>query len=316
MYRKLPENQTQMRGNMIAHVSKLLTGVESLTLVLPDWYSALMDVSTMVRARAVQVWENVPYDLVKNFPDLFFEAFSILLNDPYVIVHQAAVHSLRHRAFPEEKRGLIKHGLWSLIVYYSQKDKKDNFVVDCIDTFVFLCLSPEERKGKCGMLLSRILLSLEESALYYAVDRLHYRFYDVPGFVRVALKSIQDGYTRSISIDACTSAILRAPYSELQSCVDDIKKAFEALKPFRLEGFYEALIYVAALTKASKYAEASSCLWELVTSIPAGDRNEHWRLEAALIEVACEIEHTIGDRETIVELIDKWNSLLSELEKK
>ena len=88
LYRKLPEGQTQMRGNMIVHVSKLLTGVESLMLVLSDWYRALMDESAVVRASAVQAWESVPFDLVKNFPDLFFEAFSVLLTDPYVIVHR------------------------------------------------------------------------------------------------------------------------------------------------------------------------------------------------------------------------------------
>ena len=43
----------------------------------------------MVRASAVQAWENVPYDLVKNFPDLFFEAFSVLLNGP--ICHCSSV---------------------------------------------------------------------------------------------------------------------------------------------------------------------------------------------------------------------------------
>ena len=241
LYRRLPEDQTQMRGNMIAHASKLLTGVESLTLVLSDWYSALMNGSTLVRASAVQAWEDVPYYLVKNFPDLFFEAFSVLLTDPYVIVHRSAVHSLRHRSFPEEKRRLIKHGLWSLIVYYSQESKKNDFIVDCIDAFAFLCLSPEQRKGKLGQILSAILLSLEGSALYCAVDRLHYGFEDVPGFAKVALKSIQDDYTRSISIDDCASAILRAPHDELQKCVDDIKKAFEALRPFRPEGFVEAL---------------------------------------------------------------------------
>ena len=77
LYRRLPKDQTQMRGNMIVHVSKLLTGVESLTLEFSDWYSALMDESTVVGASAVQAWENVPYDLVKNFPYLFFQAFSV-----------------------------------------------------------------------------------------------------------------------------------------------------------------------------------------------------------------------------------------------
>jgi hypothetical protein len=315
LYRRLPEDQTQMRGNMIVHVSKLLTGVESLTIVLSDWYRALMDGSTVVRARAVKAWQDVPFDLVNNFPDLFFEAFSVLLTDPYVIVHRSAVHSLRRRSFPVEKQSLIKQGLWSLIVYYSQESKQEDFVVDCIDALAFLCLSPEERKGKLGLLLSGILLSLEGSALYQAVDRLHYSFMDVPGFAKVALKSIQDDYTRSISIDDCASAILRAPHNELQSCVDDIKKAFEALRPFRPEGFIEALLYAAALTKAGNHAVASTCFRELMASIPVEDRNEQWRLEAALVAVASEIEHAIGGGETIVELIEKWSSLLSDLEK-
>lgn len=315
LYRRLPEDQTQLRRNMIVHVSKLLTGVESLTLVLSDWYRALMDESTVVRASAVQAWEDVPYDLVKNFPDLFFEAFSILLTDPYVIVHKSIVHSLRRRSFPEEKRRLIKHKLWNLIVCYSQESKQEDFVVDCIDTFAFLCLSHEERKGKLGQHISSILLSLEGSALYRAVDRLHYGFEAVPGFVKVALKSIQEDYTRSISIDDCASAILRAPHNELQNCVDDIRKAFEALRPFRPEGFVEALLYAAALTKAGNYVVASTCFRELVASIPAEDRNEHWRIEAALVTTASEIERAIGGREDFVELIEEWSSLLNELEK-
>jgi hypothetical protein len=101
LYQRLPKNQAQMRGNMVVQLSKLLIGVESLTLVLPDWYGALMDESTLVRAGALRAWEEVPYELVKNFPDLFFEAFSILLMDPYVIVHKSAVWALRRRSFPD-----------------------------------------------------------------------------------------------------------------------------------------------------------------------------------------------------------------------
>lgn len=315
LYRKLPDAQTQMRGNMIAHVSKLLTGVESLKLVLSDWYRALMDESALVRASAVRAWEDVPYDLVKNFPDLFFEAFSILLTDPYIIVHKSAVHSLRRRSFPEEKRNLITQALWNLIVYYSQESKQEDFVVDCIDTFAYLCLSSEQRKGRLGQRLSGILLGLEGSALYRAVDRLHYGFEAVPGFIKVALKSIQDDYTRSISTDDCATAILRAPHNELQNSVDDIKKAFEALRPFRPEGFIEALLYAAALTKAGDYATASTCFRELVASIPAEDRNEHWRIEASLVATASELEGIIQNGGDFLELVEEWSSLLKELEK-
>jgi hypothetical protein len=315
LYRRLPKNQTQMRGNMIVHISKLLTGVESLTLVLPDWYGALLGESTVVRASALQAWEDVPYDLVKNFPDLFFEAFSVLITDPYVIVHKSAVRSLRRRSFPEEKRNLIKSRLLNLIVYYSQSSQQKDFVVDCIDAFAFLCLSPEERKGKLGEFLSEILFRLEGSALYHAVDRLHYGFVDVPRFAKVALKSIRDDYTRSISIDDCVTTILRASQVELQSCVDDIKTAFDNLKPFRPKGFVEALLYAAALTKAGNHSTARDCFKELLAGIPIEDRNEQWRLEAALVASASEIEHAIGVGEELLELIEKWRSLLSNLEK-
>lgn len=315
LYRKLPEDQTQMRGNMIAHVSKLLTGVESLTLVLSDWYGALMDESALVRASAVMAWEDVPYDLVKNFPDLFFEAFSVLLTDPYVIVHRSAVHSLRRRSFPEAKRGLIKRGLWNLIVYYSNENKQEDFVVDCIDAFSFLCLSSEERKGKFGQHLSAILLTLEGSALYRAVDRLHYGFAEVPGFAKVALKAIQDDYTRSISTDDCASAILRVPHQELQNCLNEIQMAFKGLKPYRPEGFVEALLYAAALTKAGDHATSGAYFKELLAYIPEEDRNELWRLETALVAVASDIEHSIESGEAFSELIEHWRSLLSDLEK-
>src|SRR5690606_20070514 len=315
LYRKLPDDQTQMRGNMIAHVSKLLTGVESLMLVLSDWYRALMDESALVRASAVKAWEDVPYELVKNFPDLFFEAFSVLLTDPYVIVHRSAVHSLRHRSFPEEKRDLIKPRLWNLILYYAQEHKQNDFVVDCIDAFSFLCLSSEERNGKYGQLLSAILLTLEGSALYRAVDRLHYGFAKVPGFARVALKAIQDSYTRSITTDDCASTILRAPHEELQNCLDEIQKAFKRLKPYKPESFVEALLYAAALTKAGGHAAAGACFKELLANIPVEDRNELWRIKTALVAVASDIEHSIENGEAFSELFKHWRSLLSDLEK-
>lgn len=315
LYRRLPEGQTQMRGNMITHVSKLLTGVESLTIVLSDWYRALMDESVLVRASAVKAWEYVPYELVKNFPDLFFEAFSVLLTDPYVIVHRSAVHSLRRRSFPEEKRGLIKFGLYNLIVDYAKGNKQEDFVVDCIDAFSSLCLSHEEREGEFGQIFSAILLTLEGSALYSAVKRLHYGFSKAPGFVKVALKAIQDNYTRSISTEDCASAMLRAPRQELQKCLDEIQIAFTGLKPYGPEGFVEALLYAAALTKAGDHAASGACFRELLSSIPVEGRNELWRLETALVALASDIEHSVESGEAFSELIEHWGSLLSDLEK-
>lgn len=315
LYRKLPKTQPQIRGNMIVHASKLLTGIESLNLILSDWYSALMDENQIVRAQAARAWEDVPYDLMENFPDLFFESFSVLLTDPYVIVHKTAVRSLRQRPFPEDKRILIKSQLWNLIIYYSQESKQNDFVVDCIDTFALLFLSSDERNKKIDLVLSGILLNLEGSALYHAVDRLSYNFISSPSFIKVAIKSIQDDYTRSISIDDCVSVILRTPRNELLHCVDDIQKALKGLLPFKPDNFYEALVYAYALTRTEKSVVLSECFKELISSIPLEDRNEQWRLEASLVATASDIEHAIASGGAPAELIEKWSTFLSGLEK-
>lgn len=315
LYRRLPENQTRMRGNMISHISSLLTGLESLQLVLSDWYRALMDESTFVRANAASAWENVPHELIKNFPDLFFESFSVLLSDSYIYVHQSALHAIRRCPFPQEKRHLNTQRLWGLVLHYSKKSKDDDFVVDCIEVLESQCLSSEERLGKPGQILSSILMTLEEGALYHAVNRLRYSAKDIPGFVKVALKSIQNPYTRSISIDDCVSVILAAPDSELRKCVEDLNEAFENLKPFKPENYVEALLYAAALTKVGHFTEASTHFSDWLSGIPVEDRTEHWRLEASLITVASQIEGALGSGAGVNELIEEWGSILSNLEK-
>ena len=315
LFRGMPEGQTQMRGNMIIHVSKMLTGVESLTLILSDWYRAIMDESPLIRAHAAQAWENVPFKLTEHFPDLFFEAFSVLLTDPYVMVHKSAVRALNRRSFPKEKRNLISTNLWNLIFHYSQESKQNDFVVECIGVFTHLCVSSEQKRGKAGEILTSILLKLNGSALYHAVDKLHLDFRGVPGFAKVAIKSIQEEYTRSISIDDSTNAILSSSRDELQECVSEIKNAFENLKPFRPETFIEALLYAAALTKAGSYSVASDCFRDMERIIPKEKRNELWRLETVLVAVASEIEHAIETNVVFGELTKEWDNLVSELEK-
>lgn len=315
LYRRLPEDQEQMRGNMIAHVSKLLTGVESLTLVLSDWYRALMHESVLIRAKAAEAWESVPHHLVRDFPDLFFQAYSVLLSDPYVVVHRRALESLRRRSFPKEKRELIKNRLWVLVILYAKEGKESEFLVSCVETYAYLCLSAREREGEMGQLLSNILLNLEGRALYHAVDRLWMGFAKVPDFSKVALKAIQDDYTRSISTDDCIAMLLRAPREELKNCVDDIKRAFKALKPYRPEGFFEALVYAALLTKAGNHAVSAECFQEMLAEIPVEDRSALWRIQTSLIATASQIELSIGSGDAFYELVGHWKTLLSDLEK-
>lgn len=315
LYRRLPEDQVQMRGNMIVHVSKLLSGVQSLNLVLSDWYRALMDESALVRASAVQAWENVPYELIQHFPDLFFEAFSVSLTDPYVIVHKSAIHALRRRSIPKEKRGLVQRGIWNLILHYAKDSKTSDFTVDCIEVLACLCLTKEDLRGRFGELLSGILLSLEKGALYRAVDRLYLSFLQTPGFVKVTLKALQDDYTRSISTDDCETTILRAPSEELEKSVHELRAAFDTFSPFRGKHFRTLLVLASACSRAGQFDIGAARFKQISEEIPDDDRNKLWRLEAAMIAAAFEFERAIGEDEDIVDISDNWGGLSADLEK-
>lgn len=315
LYRRLPEDQVQMRGNMIVHVSKMLTGVQSLNSVLSDWYRALMDESALVRASAVQAWEDVPYKLVQHFPDLFFEAFAVSLTDPYVIVHKSAIHALRRRSIPKEKRGLVQGGIWNLILHYANDSKTNDFTVDCIDVLAYLCVTKEELRGRFGELLCGILLSLEEGALYHAVDRLYLSFLHAPGFVKVALKALQDDYTRSISTEDCETTILKAPSDELRKCIDELQAAFETFSPLRVEDFRTLLLLASACSRAGRFDIGAAGFKQISEEVPEDERSKLWRLETALVAAAFEFERAIGEDEDIVDISESWGGLTADLEK-
>lgn len=315
LYRNLPKNQEQMRGCMITHISKMVTGISSLNLVLSDWYGALMDESVLVRASAIKAWENVPFEVVKNFPDLFFDAFSLALSDPYKMVHKSAVGVLRYRSFPEEKRLLIKIPLWNLVLVYSKGGDDGDFLVDCINLLVSLCLSDTECKGAHGQLLSAILLKQEGSALYHAVNQSGYRFKTLPSFLKVALKAIQDSYTRGISISDCKDIILSSTKHELINSKEEIVGALELLKPLKQGDFLEAITYATALSISGDSAIGANLFNDFANSIPEETRHLLWRIQTELVATALQIESEIQVGNLSNESTQKWQELIKKLEK-
>lgn len=313
IYRNIPDEQEEMRANMIVHISLLVTGVESFQLILSDWYRALLDGSVLVRAHAVKAWETIPYQLIPNIPDLFYESFSLALSDAYVMVHKYAVYALGRRSFPEDKRHLIKQKLFFLTAHYGQEDNQDGFVVECIGVYYQNFRSDFRENEDIGRFILGILLNLKGHDLYKAVHRLNYK--RIPEFNRVALKAIQDPYTRSISLEDSMDSIMRSSSTELQKTTKDVQKAFEALKPFNLKDCNEALVYLAVLSRIGNNDIAFKCIDELLASMPIEVRNNYWRLHLSIVSVACKIEHAISNSQPIEGLIKNWNELQKELEK-
>ncbi|WP_204274540.1 hypothetical protein [Vibrio astriarenae] len=314
LYRKLPKNQEQMRGCMITHITKMVTGVSSLNLVLSDWYGALMDESVLVRASAIDAWEYVPFDVIKYFPNLFFDAYSLALSDPYTMVHKRAVWTLMHRAFPEGKRKLLKDRLRNLVIVYSNENDEE-FLIDCINLLVSLCLTEAEIEGAYGQMLSAILLKQEGRALYYAVSTPSFGLKKLPNFLKVILKAVQDSYVRGISIRECKETILVSSKQELSNSTEELVCALEQLKPLHPKDFIEAITYAAAFSVSGDSAIGAKLFNDLLKGIPEEPRNQLWRIQTDLVATALQIESEIKVGNLSSESTQKWQSLVHDLEK-
>lgn len=160
-----------------------------------------------------------------------------------------------------------------------------------------------------------MLLKLEGDSLYVAVDKLHYKFKNVPDYIKVALKSLQSDYTRSISIDDCISVIFKASNIEIENATEEIEQTLKNLQPYSVRDFHEVLVCINALNKIGKYGKASEFFESFTQSLPKEVRNKTFRLEAELILLALKIEESIKSQNDITELLNTWNSLEADLNK-
>src|SRR6266850_5974384 len=95
-----------------------------------------------------------------NLPSLVFEAFTALLNDPYIAVHQQAVRGLRRLwSLPDDYRPGAKRALLGWTIAYSSSDRAHNrFFIECLDFYIDYYAEPDEFSGRFG---ARVLSALQ-----------------------------------------------------------------------------------------------------------------------------------------------------------
>jgi hypothetical protein len=91
LFDEIPEGRNHLKGVALGCIEHLSGTVEGFKLVLPHLYYGLVGPSALVRAYAAEALGEMPHD---NIPLLVYEAYSALLLDPFVVVHQAAVQAL------------------------------------------------------------------------------------------------------------------------------------------------------------------------------------------------------------------------------
>jgi hypothetical protein len=129
----IPEERAMLRGLAAKAAMKMAESVEGLKAVLPMLYSGLVGASVLGRAYAARALSGIPSCGRQNLPALVYEAFCVLLLDQFVAVHKSAVRTLGRISLPVDLKPRAALSLFHLVSAYSNSEKDDNFLMDCID---------------------------------------------------------------------------------------------------------------------------------------------------------------------------------------
>lgn len=303
--RGLPESEIEVRSILVTALSNFTSTVDGLRAILPELYSSLVGPSSLIRAAAVGIFENIDRKRREDLPWLLQETFALSLGDPFVIVHKSAVRALDHGDVPESLRPRAKAMVKELILAYAHanEDRNNEFLMTCIALYVYRYATPQELKSDFGALLVEKMNSMSPFIVTQRLGQIHTKLADAPGFAPLCIKLLGDSIT-----DTPEEKVVRA----LRSLRPELLHQHRALlQSAALEGKGNRLlapIVVELLTAANAWDEAYKVACTALDSMADTVRNKPTRLQLKLLHIATEYEKALAEknRKVVIDLEREW----------
>jgi hypothetical protein len=285
---QIPEGRDDLKGIALGCVEHLSGTVEGFKLVLPHLYYGLVGPSSLVRAYAADALGEMPRE---NIPPLVYEAFSALLLDPFVVVHQAAVHALRRFQLPKDLQGRASQALLNLVKCYAQKSGEDRFLVECVGELAYELRRIGKADGKVGQYLVRVLLNADPLYLKSELRSIGHALGRTEGFADLLLKLIPEVDGQDHRHEDELELLAELPDAAILSR----KAAFEKIgvevapeRPWLAAYIVEELARVGAWREARRVAEAGVNLEPTVY-------NEPRRIYMGFVRITAAFEEAIAE---------------------
>jgi len=302
MFDRIPEGRDYLKGLALGSFECLGETVEGLRLVLPHLYYGLVGPSVVVRSYAARALGKAPQE---NIPPLVYEAFSVLLRDQYVMVHQSAVEALRFFQLPESVRMHSAEALLDLVQYYAQRSHEDRFLVECVEKLAYELQHLGKTKGKVGRYLVKVLLGVEPLYLRNEIRSLGYALGKTEGFVDVVIKLIphvdDHNYHRDDEL-ALLSELPKDAIISRKAQLQELGIELARKRPWLAIRIIEVLARIGAAVEARKVAEGGVNLPE------PNMHNQAIRLSMNAIRIAAAFEEAVvdGRMDELENLTQQW----------
>lgn len=311
--RALPERDDVLHGAIIGNFDCLMRSVDTLSQCLPDYYSALVGSSQLVRSNAATALGGMKRQVRENMPTLVFEAFVALLTDPFVVVHKAAVRALDRFTLPDALKTHVALALPNLIACYARDRSDDDFLMQCIDLHADRHVQREYLTGKLGDALIDIMMRLQPWSVARGLRHRGRLFEGNPNYPGLLLRLMSDEeamrYQHGELFDRLRGVPASSLYDHRHELVELSKRAS------RGRSLHEVGIVIEMLTASGSWSVAAEASTAAYDSIDNNVREKPRRLDAKLRKIACDLEYAIslGKTEEVEKARREWDETAQEI---
>jgi len=136
---RLEERHERLKAALARCLGIMGRSRDGLAVALPALYTAIMDPLPRVRREAATAYGELAVEASEDLPSLVHESFLVLLLDPYVAVHSAAIDALRRVQLPTRFLAVAHNYVMTLIAVYTANRSDDRFLSECIERLMDLC---------------------------------------------------------------------------------------------------------------------------------------------------------------------------------
>lgn len=288
---------------IVREIAPLLETSAGLKAMLPYVYGAMVGASVAGRAAAAAALKDIGSQRFADLPDLVPDSLVVMLFDPYVIVHKAAVQVLGRLRFPAHFHPLVAAALDNLIVAY-RRGKDPEFLLECIEAKVAMYRGERPMPEAHGQVLLALVAELEPSVLLRSGHRYFLRqFQHLDGWAALVLGWIghcREDYELEHALDLSADLPLGACAPQVPAILEAV--ATDPTNPQLCSTFVELLSRDRAWLGATQVAALH------VAAFPDTVRERARRLQAQQLERRVRFEYLIseGQLEEALALGQAW----------
>ena len=302
-----------LKAGLVQSLGHMAASAQGAKLALPALYQSMTSQSARVRAAGAKAYARLAERDSNDLPSLVHETFLLLLRDPYVIVHAAAVDALEKVRLPAQFTDRVIACLGNIIAAYSRSRSDDNILSASLERMFELLRSDEKPRldawtREVGLF---VVTNMKTSAAAQFVAHNGFYLRGTVGLGKLLVKLLSDPDISEYMVDDLVAELAHVDSAEIMANADDlcaIATAREARGQDLTDEFVEILTAAGAWSAAKNIAtQATSRFNDTVW-----DRPKKLRAEARETAAALEFAAAESNVEQVIALTEKWRSIEKE----